>query len=160
MARRSFPSPTHLSIPCRRVPCRVESAQCIPARYLNLSNVLTYSLQIYSRRGPMLPKSNASTTVALQMEPYYVLCRSTYHWYIHHTCKYLCISSNAFIARQSVRRTGSPVPPTAFEQARGGRSGSGWRQGRVRWGRPLLSRPRGAVGSGPAAVHAAVRCGC
>ena len=38
----------------------------------------------------------------------------------------------------------------------GRRSGSGWRQGRVRWGRPLLSRPRGAVGSGPAAVHAAV----
>ena len=32
------------------------------------------------------------------------------------------------------------------------RFGSGWRQGRVRWGRPLLSRPRGAVGSGPAAV--------
>ena len=27
----------------------------------------------------------------------------------------------------------------------GRRSGSGWRQGRVRWGRPLLSRPRGAV---------------
>ena len=39
------------------------------------------------------------------------------------------------------------ISPTAFEQARGGRrrSGSGWRQGRVRWGRPLLSRPRGAV---------------
>ena len=34
----------------------------------------------------------------------------------------------------------------------GRRSGSGWRQGRVRWGRPLLSRPRGVVGSGPAAV--------
>ena len=29
-------------------------------------------------------------------------------------------------------------------------------QGRVRWGRPLLSRPRGAVDSGPAAVLAAV----
>ena len=38
----------------------------------------------------------------------------------------------------------------------GRRSGSGWRQGQVRWGRPLLSRPRGAVGSGPAAVLAAV----
>ena len=33
--------------------------------------------------------------------------------------------------------------------------GSGWRQGRVRWGRPLLSRPRGAVGSGRAAVESA-----
>jgi hypothetical protein len=32
------------------------------------------------------------------------------------------------------------------------------RQGRVRWGRPLLSRPRGAVDSGPAAVLAAVVC--
>ena len=52
----------------------------------------------------------------------------------------------------------------------GRRSGSGWRQGRVRWGRPLLSRPRGAVDSGPAAVLAAVEsvavsavarsCGC
>jgi hypothetical protein len=29
------------------------------------------------------------------------------------------------------------------------------RQGRVRWGRPLLSRPRGAVGPGPAAVESA-----
>jgi len=34
----------------------------------------------------------------------------------------------------------------------GRRSGSGCRQGRVRWGWPLLSRPRGAVDSGPAAV--------
>ena len=48
----------------------------------------------------------------------------------------------------------------------GRRSGSGWRQGRVRWGRPLLSRPRGAVGSGPAAVESAAvsavawSCGC
>ena len=38
----------------------------------------------------------------------------------------------------------------------GRRSGSGWRQGRVRCGRPLLSRPRGVVGSGPAAVLAVV----
>ena len=38
----------------------------------------------------------------------------------------------------------------------GRRSGSGWRQGRVRRGRPLLSRPRGAVDSGLAAVLAAV----
>ena len=38
----------------------------------------------------------------------------------------------------------------------GRRSGSGWRQGRVRWGRPLLSQPRGVVGSGPAALLAAV----
>ena len=45
--------------------------------------------------------------------------------------------------------------------------GSGWRQGRVRWGPPLLSRPRGAVGSGPAAVESATvsavawcSCGC
>ena len=38
----------------------------------------------------------------------------------------------------------------------GRRSGSGWRQGRLRWGRPLLSRPRGVVGSGPAAVLAVV----
>ena len=30
--------------------------------------------------------------------------------------------------------------------------------GRVRWGRPLLSRPRGVVGSGPAAVLAVVEC--
>jgi hypothetical protein len=37
----------------------------------------------------------------------------------------------------------------------GRRSGSGWRQGRVRWGRPLLNRPRGAVGSGAAAVESA-----
>ena len=35
-------------------------------------------------------------------------------------------------------------------------SGSGRRPGWVCWGRPLLSRPRGAVGSGPAAVLAAV----
>ena len=60
----------------------------------------------------------------------------------------------AFISRR---------PP--LEQARGG-AGSGWRQGRVRWGRPLLSRPRGAVGSGPAAVESAavsavaLTCGC
>ena len=33
----------------------------------------------------------------------------------------------------------------------GRRSGSGRRPGRVRWGRPLLSRPRGAFGSGAAA---------
>ena len=49
-------------------------------------------------------------------------------------------------------------------------SGSGRRPGWVCWGRPLLSRPRGAVGSGPAAVLAAVdsaavsavawSCGC
>ena len=38
----------------------------------------------------------------------------------------------------------------------GRRSRSGRRPGRVRWGRPLLSRPRGAVGSGPAAVLATV----
>ena len=38
----------------------------------------------------------------------------------------------------------------------GRRSGSGWRQGRVRRGRPLLSPPRGAVDSGLAAVLAAV----
>ena len=38
----------------------------------------------------------------------------------------------------------------------GRRSGSVWRQGRVRRGRPLLSRPRGAVDSGLAAVLAAV----
>ena len=45
-------------------------------------------------------------------------------------------------------------PPSS---RRGGRrSGSGWRQGRVRRGRPLLSRPRGAVDSGLAAVLAAV----
>ena len=45
------------------------------------------------------------------------------------------------------------ISPTAFvlRAGAGRRSGSaGWRQGRVRWGRPLLSRPRGAVGSGPA----------
>ena len=47
------------------------------------------------------------------------------------------------------------ISPTAFEQARGGASGSGWRQGRVRWGWLLLSRPRGAVGSGPVAVESA-----
>jgi hypothetical protein len=41
----------------------------------------------------------------------------------------------------------------------GRRSGSGWRQGRVRWGRPLLSRPRGAVGSGAAAVESAAVSG-
>ena len=42
-----------------------------------------------------------------------------------------------------------------FRAGAGRRSGSGWRQGRVRWGRPLLSRPRGAVGSGPVAVESA-----
>ena len=42
-----------------------------------------------------------------------------------------------------------------FRAGAGRRSGSGWRQGRVRWGRPLLSRPRGAVGSGSAAVESA-----
>ncbi len=42
-----------------------------------------------------------------------------------------------------------------FRAGAGRRSGSGWRQGRVRWGRPLLSRPRGAVGPGPAAVESA-----
>ena len=50
-----------------------------------------------------------------------------------------------------------PGPLRGVERtATGRRSGSGWRQGRVRWGRPLLSRPRGVVGSGPAAVLAAV----
>jgi hypothetical protein len=44
-------------------------------------------------------------------------------------------------------------------------SGSGWRPGRVRRGRPLLSWPRGAVGSRAAAVESAavsvvVRCSC
>ena len=51
------------------------------------------------------------------------------------------------------------ISPTAFEQARGAGAlgaGAGWRQGRVRWGRPFLSRPlQGAVGSGPAAVESA-----
>ncbi len=37
----------------------------------------------------------------------------------------------------------------------GRRSGSGRRQGRVCWGRPLLSRPREAVGFGLAAVESA-----
>ena len=37
-------------------------------------------------------------------------------------------------------------PPSSRRGDR--RSGSGWRQGRVRRGRPLLSRPRGAVDSG------------
>ena len=37
----------------------------------------------------------------------------------------------------------------------GRRSGSGRRPGRVRWGRPLLSRPRGAFGSVAAAVESA-----
>ena len=44
-----------------------------------------------------------------------------------------------------------------FRAGAGRRSGSGWRQGRVCWGRPLLSRPRGAVGSGPAAVESRPR---
>ena len=45
-----------------------------------------------------------------------------------------------------------------------GGTGSGY--ARVRWGRPLLSRPRGAVGSGPADVEPAAvsavawSCGC
>jgi len=48
-------------------------------------------------------------------------------------------------------------PPSSRRLGRraGRRSGSGWRQGRVRWGWPLLSRPRGAVGSGPVAVESA-----
>ena len=60
------------------------------------------------------------------------------------------------------------ISPTAFEQARGGALGAGGGRvgGRVCWGRPLLSRPRGAVGSGPAAVESAAvsavawSCGC
>ena len=66
-----------------------------------------------------------------------------------------------------VSRCGRPVSfySTRFRRfadrlraARGGAlaSGSGWRQVRVRRGRPLLSRPRGAVDSGLAAVLAAV----
>ena len=64
--------------------------------------------------------------------------------------------------------TGLAAPPAATQLPRapsfrrppsstgaGRRSGSGWRQGRVRWGRPLLSRTRGAVGSGAAAVESA-----
>ena len=39
----------------------------------------------------------------------------------------------------------------------GRRSGSGRRPGRVRWGRPLLSRPRGAFCSGAAGAAAEVR---
>jgi len=42
-----------------------------------------------------------------------------------------------------------PAPPGVFKL------GSGRRQGRVRRGRPLLSRPRGAVCSGAAAVESA-----
>ena len=71
-------------------------------------------------------------------------------------------SAKAFAARAF-------ISPTAFEQARGQalwervEAGSG-----SRWGRPLLSRPRGAVDSGLAAVLAAVEsvavsvreCGC
>ena len=59
-------------------------------------------------------------------------------------------SAKAFAARAF-------ISPTAFEQARGQalwervEAGSG-----SRWGRPLLSRPRGAVDSGLAAVLAAV----
>ena len=67
---------------------------------------------------------------------------------------------------------GSPSDflPVFLRAGAGRRSGSGWRQDRVRWGRPLLSRPRGALDSGPAAVLAAVEsvavsavawsCGC
>ena len=56
----------------------------------------------------------------------------------------------------------SRLPPVSFYRytrlraGAGRRSGSGWRQGRVRRGRPLLSRPRGAVDSGLAAVLVAV----
>ena len=49
--------------------------------------------------------------------------------------------------------------PTAFEQARGGALSSGRRPGRVHWGRPLLSRPRGAFSSGAAAVESAADTG-
>ena len=51
----------------------------------------------------------------------------------------------------------SPTSALIERAGAGRRSGSGWRQGRLRWGRPLLSaRPRGVVGSGPAAVLAVV----
>ena len=62
------------------------------------------------------------------------------------------------------RHTGPPVcpgcrlprsPVSVLYSTVRRRSGSGWRQGRVRWGRPLLIRPREAVGSGPAAVESA-----
>ena len=49
-----------------------------------------------------------------------------------------------------------PVQIRTFVRLRAGagrRSGSGRRPGRVRWGRPLLSRPRGAFGSWAAAVE-------
>ena len=67
-------------------------------------------------------------------------------------------SSGALAAPPAV--THLPRAPSHFaDRLRAGagrRSGSGWRQGRVRWGRPLLSRPQGAVDSGPAVVLAAV----
>ena len=43
--------------------------------------------------------------------------------------------------------------------ARGGALSSGRRPGRVHWGRPLLSRPRGAFSSGAAAVESAADTG-
>ena len=89
----------------------------------------------------------------------------------HRTCRSACAAQpcepctpfSLRVARASCRR---PVLASCLSQAHRLRSasastreakerarwlsGSGWRLGRVRWGRPLLSRPRGAVGSGPA----------
>jgi hypothetical protein len=53
------------------------------------------------------------------------------------------------------RRTGTVLYRHRLRAGAGRRSGSGWRQGRVCSGRPLLSRPRGAVGFGLAAVESA-----
>ena len=88
-----------------------------------------------------------------------------------------CVAVGGSLRGHELARLGSPsaarcvmraarafISPTAFEQAQGGALRAIWERveagsglGRVRWGRPLLSRPRGAVGSGPAAVLAHLR---
>ena len=69
----------------------------------------------------------------------------------------------------SAARGRAPYFAYRLRAGAGRRSGSGWRQGRVRWGRPLLSQPlvsRGERSAGSAAVQSAAvsavawSCGC
>ena len=73
-----------------------------------------------------------------------------------HTRRFLCETCRR--ARRTSTHSTCIHRSTFADRLRAGagrRSGSGRRPGRVRWGRPLLSRPRGAFGSGAAAVESA-----